>query len=70
MQNSYYFSLSHQVKLLWSADFQIPEVADAMTLSRFEDIKGFVNNMSQSCDDKIKKINDSWFFLWSWWIRI
>ena len=41
MQNSYYFSLSHQVKLLWSADFQIPEVADAMTLSRFEDIKGF-----------------------------
>ena len=43
----------------WSADFRIPQVADTMTLNRYEELKRFLHfadNMSETGDDRITKI--------------
>jgi len=42
----------------WSADFRIPQVADTMTLNRYEELKRFLHfaDMSETGDDRITKI--------------
>ena len=46
------------IRNYWSSEFRVDQVADTMTLNRFEDIKSFLHFSDNSIEgsDKIKKI--------------